>query len=106
MKKVLSYKYPLFSSISFSAVDDLDLETLQDVQHFFVHGGIHGSGELCVHDDAGLGVFGLEDAGVGNDADVADQTHQLNFISLFRQHRSGGRIGNIHAEHQLVYGGS
>ena len=57
-----------------------------------MHGGVHAGREGGIHDDAGVGVRGLEDAGVGDHADVADQTHQFDFIGRFRQHCGGGRV--------------
>ena len=123
MKKILSYKYScfifIFMLIAFTqhsragaspppyidvslllSVEDLDLEALQDIQDLFVHGGVHGGREGGIHDDAGLRVLGLEDAGVGDHADVADQAHQLDLIGLGGEDRGGGRVGDVHAENQ------
>ena len=65
---------------------------------------VEGIGTACIDHDGGLGVLALKHHSIGNHAYVAYQTHQLDFIGFFRQHGSGGRIGYIHAEYQLVNG--
>ena len=70
-----------------------------------MHGGVHAGREGGIHEDAGFGVLGLEDAGVGDHADVADQAHQLDLIGGFGQNSSGGGVRHIHTEDPLVDGG-
>ena len=67
---------------------------------------VKGVGAGSIDGDGGFGILALQHHSVGNHADIADQTHQLDFIGCFGENGGGGGVGHIHAENQLVDGGS